>query len=70
MTTLSVELPDLLVEKSQTLAQQQGISYADFILIQHPLNQPFANKWVGKFKLEESHFEEARFEYLKEKYHL
>ncbi|NJO16258.1 MAG: hypothetical protein HC877_11050 [Thioploca sp.] len=31
MTTLSIELPDLLVETSQTLAQQQGISYADFI---------------------------------------
>jgi len=31
MTTLSIDLPDLLVEKSQTLAQQQGISSADFI---------------------------------------
>ena len=91
MTTLSIELPDRLVETSQTLAQQQGISYADFIrqaiineiekyhqlrltenqqLDSTPTQPTFANKWVGQFKLEQGHFEEAHFEYLKEKYHL
>lgn len=94
MTTLFIDLPDVLIEKSQTLAQQRGISYTDFIhqaiineieqiekykqqqlpenkQLDSTLTQPtFASKWVGKFKLEGGHIEEARFEYLKEKYHL